>query len=77
MTTRSRTGSIKPKTFPNYILHYCTKHPLKALSVVFPEIEPTRFNQANLAPEWHLAVQQEYEALIKNGTWTLCPKPPH
>jgi hypothetical protein len=22
-------------------------------------------------------MQQEYEALIKNGTWTLCPKPPH
>jgi len=22
-------------------------------------------------------MHQEYEALIKNGTWTLCPKPPH
>ena len=27
-------------------------------------------------PEWNLAMEWEFQALLKNETWTLCPRPP-
>ena len=26
-------------------------------------------------PEWRAVMRQKFDALIKNGTWSLCPKP--
>jgi hypothetical protein len=40
------------------------------------EIEPTRLNQAQSSHEWHSTMQEEYDAFLKNKTWTLCPRPP-
>ncbi|GKE99730.1 retrovirus-related pol polyprotein from transposon TNT 1-94 [Tanacetum coccineum] len=33
--------------------------------------EPTSFTVANNSPEWHQAMKEEYDALMKNGTWSL------
>jgi hypothetical protein len=33
--------------------------------------EPTTFEEATSCNEWKDAVQKEYDALIKNGTWRL------
>jgi hypothetical protein len=33
--------------------------------------EPTSFEEATSHDEWKEAMQKEYDALIKNGTWKL------
>jgi hypothetical protein len=35
--------------------------------------EPTCFTNVAKVSEWHTAVQTEFNALIKNSTWTLVP----
>jgi hypothetical protein len=75
--TRCQTGSLNPKSFPNYQLFYSTKHPIRALHLVLTVFEPTCFIQASKSPEWNKAMLVEYEALLANNTWTLCPIPPH
>ncbi|GJY44007.1 putative RNA-directed DNA polymerase [Tanacetum coccineum] len=36
--------------------------------------EPTSFTVANNSPEWRQAMKAEYDALMKNGTWSLVPR---
>nr|GEV50301.1 DNA helicase INO80 isoform X2 [Tanacetum cinerariifolium] len=36
--------------------------------------EPTSFTIANNSPEWRHAMKEEYDALMKNGTWSLVPR---
>ncbi|GJU05573.1 integrase [Tanacetum coccineum] len=37
-------------------------------------IEPTSFTVANNFSEWRQAMKEEYDALMKNGTWSLVPR---
>ncbi|KAL2936002.1 Retrovirus-related Pol polyprotein from transposon RE1 [Bienertia sinuspersici] len=64
MTTRSKHGIFKPN--PKFqALHASTylspipKNPVHALR----------------DPNWKVAMQEEYDALIENGTWELVPRP--
>jgi hypothetical protein len=77
MVTHSKTGSLKPKDFSDYKLFYSTRHPLKALSTVVTPLEPSCYSQAVSSPDWRAAMGLEYDALLANGTWTLCPRPRH
>ncbi|GKB44939.1 nucleotide-binding alpha-beta plait domain-containing protein [Tanacetum coccineum] len=36
--------------------------------------EPTSFTIANNSLEWHQAIKEEYDALVKNRTWSLVPR---
>jgi hypothetical protein len=75
MVTRTQTGSLKPKAFPDFKLFYSSKHPLRALhSVVLPP-EPTCYSQAITSTEWRQAMGHEFDALLANKTWTLVPRP--
>jgi len=38
--------------------------------------EPTCFNEANKHEEWRKAMQEEYDSLIENKTWTIDKLPP-
>jgi len=76
MTTRSHTGSLKPKQFPGFKL-FRSKYPFLSFHSVLPESEPTSYSKAALDPRWKAAMSAEFEALLSNGTWTLCPRPPH
>src|SRR5690242_14393035 len=41
--------------------------------------EPSTFDEARSRDDhrhWHQAMQQEFESLIQNETWTLCKLPP-
>jgi hypothetical protein len=67
MVTISKIGSLKPKTFVDYQLHHTTQ----------TEKEPVSYGKAALDPRWREARKLEYDALISNGTWTLCSRPPH
>jgi transposase InsO family protein len=76
MTTRSKTGSLRPNSFPDFQLYSATKHPLPiALHSVLTEVEPTCFTKAATDTRWRAAMAAEFEALISNKTWTLCPRP--
>ncbi|GKE58573.1 ribonuclease H-like domain-containing protein, partial [Tanacetum coccineum] len=37
---------------------------------------PKSYRDAFRDPNWQNAMQDEYNALIKNNTWTLVPRPP-
>jgi len=65
MVTRSKTSSLRPKSFADFQLFH-TLH---------SETKPVSYSKAALDPHWKEAMKLEYEALISNGTWTLCPRP--
>jgi hypothetical protein len=75
MLTRSQTNSSTPKLFPDYHLYSATKYPFQALTSVSLPAEPQTYNQAMKHSCWLDAMQAEYDALISNKTWTLCPRP--
>jgi hypothetical protein len=75
--TRSQTGHLKPKEFPSFKLFHVTKHPiLTSLAPLIPPI-PSTFKQAAAKPESMNAMTSEYNALLSNQTWSLCPRPLH
>ncbi|KAK9077447.1 hypothetical protein SSX86_005784 [Deinandra increscens subsp. villosa] len=43
-------------------------------STTEPVTEPSSFTIANNDPKWRQAMEEEYSALIKNGTWSLVPR---
>ena len=65
MTTKSRTGPLHPKSYPNFQLYKAT----------LPECEPVTYRQPASDRRWQAAMQLEFDALIQNSTWTICPKP--
>jgi hypothetical protein len=71
MTTRSQTGHLKPRAFPEYKTFYSTKHPLKALTSIKMSIEPRSYKLASLHPEYCTTMQEKYDPLIANRMWIL------
>nr|GEV87211.1 ribonuclease H-like domain-containing protein [Tanacetum cinerariifolium] len=64
MVTRAQVGTVKPN--PRFHGHASPISPLpKSPSVALSN------------PNWRNAMYDEYNALIKNGTWVLVPKPPN
>ncbi|KAJ9553280.1 hypothetical protein OSB04_017325 [Centaurea solstitialis] len=63
MTTRSRTGSLKPKQIFN----------LSVTSDISPI--PRSPAQAMCDPHWRAAMDAEMAAILSNYTWDLVPKP--
>lgn len=74
--TRSKTGNPTPKQFPDYKLFFA-RHPLCLLSAVHHEKEPSCYTNAVSHPEWRAAMGRDFDALMENGTWSLCPQPFH
>lgn len=74
---RPKTGNLKPKLFPDFKSFISTKHPLRMLSSVYHKQEPSCFTQAVSIFEWWDAMGCEFDALMANGTWSLCPRPLH
>lgn len=62
MVTRRKAKSSQPRA------NLSTKYPLPNSSL---PLEPTCFTQDNKNIHWRKAMQEEYNALIQNGTWTL------
>jgi hypothetical protein len=75
MVTRSQTGHSKPRDFSDYKVLFSSKHPLCALTSVSVPAEPTCYSQAMLSPKWRAAMGDEFDALLANATWSLCPRP--
>ncbi|CAL9014472.1 unnamed protein product [Prunus brigantina] len=66
MATRAKAGVRKPN--PKYAHH--------ALVSTDDSFEPTSFSQANKLKEWRLAMADEFNALLRAGTWILVPRTP-
>jgi hypothetical protein len=77
MITHSQTGTLKPRSFPDYQSYLSTKYPFRALTTIQLPAEPTCYSQASLSPAWRVAMGEEFDALLANGTWSLCPRPQH
>jgi hypothetical protein len=75
MTTRSQIGSLKPKSFSDFKLYTSTQHPLLLYHTVLQEPEPSSYSKAATDPRRRAAMGPEFDALISNGTWTLCARP--
>uniref|UniRef100_A0A251VD12 Putative ribonuclease H-like domain-containing protein n=1 Tax=Helianthus annuus TaxID=4232 RepID=A0A251VD12_HELAN len=65
MTTRLKAGITKPKIHLN--LHATTSPTVSPL--------PKSHIDAQSDPNWHMAMNDEYSALIENNTWELVPRP--
>ncbi|GKC04637.1 retrovirus-related pol polyprotein from transposon TNT 1-94 [Tanacetum coccineum] len=69
--TRQRPANLRhnPKQWIPY-------NPFANHATVLPTTitEPTSFTVANNSPEWHQAMKEEYDALMKNRTWSLVPR---
>lgn len=65
MLTRSRTGIYKPKK----MLHL----PIQDLSAT----EPVSYKEASRHEHWRKAMCEEFDALTKQGTWSLVPHVPN
>ncbi|GKE31209.1 ribonuclease H-like domain-containing protein [Tanacetum coccineum] len=63
MVTRFRIGTNRP--VERLTLHVSSVSPV-----------PRSYNEAFNDVNWYSAMQDEYNALIKNSTWTLVPRPP-
>src|ERR1044072_4884628 len=62
MITRSKNGIVKPRITPTVLLTHS---------------EPATAKPALAQPHWFQAMQDEYNALMKNNTWTLVSLPPN
>ncbi|KAL3820422.1 hypothetical protein ACJIZ3_006327 [Penstemon smallii] len=71
MTTRSRANNPRPLLRTDGTIPW---PPPKALTVStsIPE-DPSTVTQASKYPEWRLAMQHEFDALMTTRTWTLVP----
>jgi hypothetical protein len=49
----------------------------RANTLLLTHIEPTTSKQALQSSEWVKAMQEEYNALMKNNTWNLVDPPDH
>lgn len=60
----------------SYDTNYCfSKKHQSFLATVQREVEYTRFSEAVKHSKWRIAMQQEIDALKKNGTWKLTSLP--
>uniref|UniRef100_A0A2N9GP84 Integrase catalytic domain-containing protein n=1 Tax=Fagus sylvatica TaxID=28930 RepID=A0A2N9GP84_FAGSY len=62
MQTRSKSGIFKPKL--GYTAH-----------IDYNLTEPTTYSTASKHPQWCNAMDEEFQALQKQGTWALVPAP--
>ena len=75
MVTRSKNNIHRPKQSSDAFIRY----PLpKALTTLVPTAaEPTSYSQASKSVHWREAMNQEFSALLHNGTWSLVSPPIH
>jgi histone deacetylase 1/2 len=66
MVTRARDGIHLPN--PKYA---------NVATTASPPSPPTTVRAALRDPDWRMAMQEEFDALQSNGTWTLVPRPQH
>jgi transposase InsO family protein len=72
MITRSKNQITKPKSFTDGTIRYPIPRALLA-EVDSSAVEPTCYTSAIKDAHWRKAMNVEFDALLKNQTWTLVP----
>ena len=75
MTTRSRNNIFKPKHQSDDFVWYPLPRALLT-SLSSTDIEPTCYSEAIKSSQWRSAMNAEFDALIRNKTWSLVSPPP-
>ena len=52
-----------------------SRYPFLSYHTMLLEIESSCYSKAATDPQWQVAMCLEFEALLFNKTWTLCPRP--
>jgi hypothetical protein len=74
MKTRSQNQISKPKTYTDGTIRYPIPKALLAETHNDADLtEPTCHTFASKSPHWRRAMNLEFDALLKNHTWTLVP----
>jgi len=66
--TRLQHGISKPKIYTDGTVRWCNQ------VVINPE-EPVSIVEAMNDPKWAAAMDSEHQALLRNKTWRLVPRP--
>ncbi|KAL8120428.1 hypothetical protein AgCh_017563 [Apium graveolens] len=66
-----RVRTRNPKYYNDKFINVTTNHPMHVA------LEPSTVAQAMKDPLWRKAMDDEYNALIQNGTWELIPRSNH
>jgi hypothetical protein len=56
-------------------MFHIPRHPFLCLQTIHLPSTPSTYKQAAEHPKWIKAMTNEYNALISNHAWTLCPRP--
>jgi len=70
MTTRAQNNIIRPKPPPAGFIRYPIHQSYHA-SLGDTEFEPTSYSQAAKSDKWRAVMAKEFNALLRNGTWTF------
>ena len=65
---------------PSDYLQVASEYMAMSGSLLSEELEPNHYKDAmasKQAPEWTIATKQEFDSLMKNGSWILVPLPPN
>jgi hypothetical protein len=69
--TRSKSGIVHPKERTDGTVAWLAT--CLSQAVEDPTVEPCHYTAALQIPHWRSAMELEYQALLKNDTWTLVP----
>ena len=72
--TRSKSGIHCPKERTDGTVAWLAA--CLSQAVADPTAEPRHYTAAMQVPHWRRAMEQEYQALLQNKTWTLVPSKP-
>ncbi|GAU28846.1 hypothetical protein TSUD_21830 [Trifolium subterraneum] len=77
-STESTIPPNIPSVKPSQTHHMITRSKSKQNpTLLLTHMEPTTAKQAFQSPHWVKAMQEEYNALLKNNTWSLVTPPAH
>ena len=48
---------------------------MQVFSTILDTLKPISYTQAVSDPQWCAAMGSEFDVLMENGTWSLCPRP--
>lgn len=71
MITRAKAGIFKPR----HQLDLTHTHHISLHRALFASTDPPTFQSTAKQENWVRAMNVEFDALVKNNTWTLVPRP--
>lgn len=73
MRTRAQNRNFKPKQFLDGTIRYPISRALLTTITSQDDVEPTCYSSASKIAAWREAMNSEFNALLRNGTWQLVP----